>query len=141
MKNYKVRSIFLFLVLFIACISASAVHAAEIRPYSTHIGYLGTSLVTSGTCLKGTISGSYSGEGLHAIFYSEFQYQTAGGGFTAIGDSRTFRSYSQGIATFDTYYCNPTPGVKYRFHTTVKVVDGSGDVWDSDVINSETLVY
>lgn len=135
------NKISLVITLLILSISTVAINAEEIQPYSTHIGFLSTSLVESGTCLKGIISGSFSGEGLHAIYYSEFQYLSSYGEYTTIGDVRSFRSYSPGVETFETYYCNPTPGVQYRFHTYIKVVDGDGIVKDSDVINSNSIVW
>lgn len=120
----------------------AALSAEEVQPYSTNIGYLSTSLVTSGTCLLGSVTGSFTGSGLHAIYYSEFQYLTSYGGYATIGDQRTFRSYTEGaFDTFETYYCNPTPGVQYRFHTYMKVVNGDGIVKDSDIINSNTVVW
>ena len=120
----------------------TVVNAEEIIPYASHIGYLGTYLTTSGTCLLGSVSGAFSGSDTHAIYYSEFQYLSSYGEYTTIGDVRSFRSYNIGpVETFETYYCNPIPGVKYRFHTNMKVYDSDDNIKDSDVINSNTLVW
>ena len=121
--------------------NAAIVNAEEIQPYSSHIGFLATSLDTSGTCLVGSVAGSFSGSGLHAIYYCQFQYLSSYGEYTTIGDERTFRSYSPGTENFETYYCNPIPGVKYRFHTNMKVFDSNDILKDSDVINSNTVVW
>ena len=142
MKKIRIRSISLLIALMIFSMNAAIVNAEEIQPYSSHIGFLATSLDTSGTCLVGSVAGSFSGSGLHAIYYSEFQYLSSYGEYATIGDQRTFRSYEVGSATtFETYYCNPTPGVQYRFHTYMKVVNGDGIVKDSDIINSNTVVW
>ena len=141
MKKIRIRSISLLIALMIFSMNAAIVNAEEIQPYSSHIGFLATSLDTSGTCLVGSVAGSFSGSGLHAIYYCQFQYLSSYGEYTTIGDVRSFRSYSPGVATFETYYCNPIPGVKYRFHTNMKVFDSNDILKDSDVINSNTVVW
>jgi len=141
MKKIRIRSISLLIALMIFSMNAAIVNAEEIQPYSSHIGFLATSLDTSGTCLVGSVAGSFSGSGLHAIYYCQFQYLSSYGEYTTIGDERTFRSYSPGTENFETYYCNPIPGVKYRFHTNMKVFDSNDILKDSDVINSNTVVW
>ena len=141
MKKIRIRSISLLIALMIFSMNAAIVNAEEIQPYSSHIGFLATSLDTSGTCLVGSVAGSFSGSGLHAIYYCQFQYLSSYGEYTTIGDERTFRSYSPGTENFETYYCNPIPGVKYRFHTNMKVFDSNDTLKDSDVINSNTVVW
>ena len=141
-KTYKNRYLSLILVILLIGTHISAVNAEEVLPCSTNIIYLRTSLESSGTCLLGSVTGIFTGSGLHAIYYSEFQYLSSYGEYATIGDQRTFRSYEVGSATtFETYYCNPTPGVQYRFHTYMKVVNGDGIVKDSDIINSNTVVW
>ena len=135
------RYISLILALLLISSPITKISAEEVQPCSTNIIYLGTSLTVDGTCLLGTISGAFTGSGLHAIYYSEFQYLSSYGEYTTIGDVRSFRSYSPGVATFETYYCNPIPGVKYRFHTNMKVFDSNDTLKDSDVINSNTVVW
>lgn len=140
-KKFSKRFITLILAfsLFTVC---TAVKAEEIMPFTTNIGYLGTSISESGTCLEGTVTGSFTGDGMHAVYYCAFQYLTSYGEYATIGDERSFRSYTAGIPqTFKTYYCNPTPGVKYRFHTNMKVFDSNGILRDSDVIDSVSLIY
>lgn len=135
---------FFSLILIITLIGSHmvTVNAEEITPYSTHIASLGASLLVSGTCLMGSVSGAFTGYNTHAIYYSEFQYLSSYGEYTTIGDVRSFRSYNIGpVETFETYYCNPIPGVKYRFHTNMKVYDSDDNIKDSDVINSNTLVW
>lgn len=141
MKKIRIRSISLLIALMIFSMNAAIVNAEEIQPYSSHIGFLATSLDTSGTCLVGSVAGSFSGSGLHAIYYCQFQYLSSYGEYTTIGDERTFRSYSPGTENFETYYCNPIPGVKYRFHTNMKVFDSNDTLKDSDVINSNAVVW
>ena len=141
MKKIRIRSISLLIALMIFSMNAAIVNAEEIQPYSSHIGFLATSLDTSGTCLVGSVAGSFSGSGLHAIYYCQFQYLSSYGEYTTIGDERTFRSYSPGTENFETYYCNPIPGVKYRFHTNMKVFDSNDILKDSDVINSNAVVW
>ena len=122
------------LIFALALSHTSALSAEEIQPYSTNI--------TSGSCLLGSVTGSFTGSNMHALYYSEFQYLTSYGEYATIGDQRTFRSYTEGaFETFEAYYCNPIPGVKYRFHTNMKVYDSNDVIRDSDVINSNTLVY
>lgn len=136
------KYISLILALLLIGSQITAINAEEVQPYSTNIGYLSTSLVTSGSCLLGSVTGSFTGSGLHAIYYSEFQYLTSYGEYATTGDVRSFRSYEAVVPSeFVSYYCNPTPGVQYRFHTNMKVVDGDGIVWDSDVINSNSIVW
>ena len=132
----------LILAIILAGSHINAIYAEEIQPYATNIGYLGTALVVSGSCLEGSVTGSFTGNGLHAIYYSEFQYLSAYGEYTTTGDQRSFRSYEELTpATFEAYYCNPIPGVKYRFHTNMKVYDSNDNIKDSDVINSNTVVW
>ena len=142
MKVYKKRMIsFLFTVILMGS-HVAMVNADEPQPCSTNILYLTTSLSVSGSCLEGMVGGTFTGSGLHAIYYSEFQYLSSYGEYTTIGDIRAFRSYKSGITdAFNTYYCNPIPGVKYRFHTNMKVYDSDDNIKDSDVINSNTLVW
>ena len=138
----KKQSICLLLILILIGTNISVANAEEIQPYSTNIGYLGTSLSISGTCLLGSVTGSFTGSDMHAIYYSEFQYLTSYGDYATIGEQRSFRSYTSiAFETFETYYCNPIPGVKYRFHTNMKVYDSDDNIKDSDVINSNTLVW
>ena len=142
MKKIYTRRLysFIFVLMFLCAPMSSS--AMEVEPFSTHIAYLGASLTTEGTCLLGSVSGAFTGSNTHAIYYSEFQYLSSYGEYTTAGDARTFRSYNMGpVETFEAYYCNPTPGVRYRFHTNMKVYDSNGNIKDSDVINSNTLVY
>lgn len=142
MKKYKKRYFSFILAIVLIGTQMAAVEAEEIRPCATNILSLSSSILISGTCLEGSVSGVFTGSGLHAIYYSEFQYLSSYGEYTTIGDIRTFRSYEAGVSeTFETYYCNPIPGVQYRFHTNMRVVDSAGTVKDSDVINSRSLVW
>ena len=123
----KKQFICLMLAVMLTGAGTVGINAEEIQPYATNIAYLSTSLTTSGTCLLGSVTGSFTGSGMHAIYYSEFQYLT---------------SYGELVPSeFIAYYCNPIPGVKYRFHTNMKVYDSNDVIRDSDVINSNTLVY
>ena len=140
-KTYKNRYLSLILVILLIGTHISAVNAEEVLPCSTNIIYLSTSLESSGTCLLGSVTGIFTGSGLHAIYYCQFQYLSSYGEYTTIGDERTFRSYSPGTENFETYYCNPIPGVKYRFHTNMKVFDSNDTLKDSDVINSNAVVW
>lgn len=138
----KKQIICLLMALILVGPSMSGVNAEEIQPCSTNIGYLGTSISVSGSCLLGSVTGSFTGSDMHAIYYSEFQYLTSYGEYATIGDQRTFRSYTSiAFETFEAYHCNPIPGVKYRFHTNMKVYDSNGNIKDSDVINSNSIVW
>lgn len=138
----KKQFICLMLAVMLTGAGTVGINAEEIQPYATNIAYLSTSLTTSGTCLLGSVTGSFTGSGMHAIYYSEFQYLTSYGEYATTGDERTFRSYEELVPSeFIAYYCNPIPGVKYRFHTNMKVYDSNDVIRDSDVINSNTLVY
>jgi len=139
----KTKPFALFLALFLTFnMNLSTVNASGMKPYTTNIGYLGAGIVVSGTCLAASVTGSFVGPGLHAIYYCEFQYESASGEYIPIGDQRTFRSYTEGmLQTYETYYCNPTAGVRYRFHVLMKVVDDNGTLLDSDFINSSSLVF
>lgn len=137
----RIKPFTLFLALLLT-LNFSTVNAAGIKPYTTNIGYLGAGIVVSGTCLAGSVTGSFVGSGMHAIYYCEFQYESASGEYVPIGDPRTIRNYTEGmLETYETYYCNPTVGTRYRFHVLMKVVDDNGILWDSDFINSSSLVY
>lgn len=138
----KKQIICLLLVLILVEPSMPGVVAEEIQPYSSNIGYLGTSISVSGSCLLGSVTGSFTGSDMHAIYYCEFQYLTSYGEYATIGDQRSFRSYTSiAFETFETYYCNPIPGVQYRFHTNMKVYNSDGIIKDSDVINSNSIVW
>ena len=136
------RYISLILAFLLVGTQITTLNAEEVQPCSTNILYLSTSLVTSGSCLLGSVTGSFTGSGLHAIYYSEFQYLTSYGEYATTGDERTFRSYEAVVPSeFVSYHCNPIPGVKYRFHTNMKVYDSDDNIKDSDVINSNTIVW
>ena len=72
----KTKPFALFLALFLTFnMNLSTVNASGMKPYTTNIGYLGAGIVVSGTCLAASVTGSFVGPGLHAIYYCEFQYE------------------------------------------------------------------
>lgn len=118
------------------------VNAEEIQPFATNIIVLETSIVRSGGCVVGEVTGAFTGSDCHALYYANIQYQSYSGDFINADNGSTFRGYTAGKTdTFLEYLCSPTPGVKYRFHVLMKVYDSNDILRDSDIINSLTLTY
>jgi hypothetical protein len=119
------------------------VQAEEVMPRATNIASLGAAICHDNGCIVGEVSGIFTGEGLHAIYYSNIQYWNDDlGDWVNVDSGRAFRTYRPGDIDYNVlYYWSPVIGTEYRLHVFMKVVDSDGNVWDASVVNSISFVY
>lgn len=116
--------------------------AEEVSPCTTNILELRSTLAKGDGYLLGSVTGTFTGTGLHAIYECHIQYQTSSGAWYNVDDGRVSRCYNPGEPyTTDVYYYSPEIGTTYRFHAYMRVVDSDGYLHDAEVINSPTYVY
>ena len=136
------KAISLFCVMIMIC-SMTPVYADDAVPASTNIGSLGAAICHDNGCIVGEVSGSFTGEGLHAMYISNIQYwEDDLGDWVNVDSGRVFRTYTPGDIDLNLlYYWSPVVGTEYRLHVFMKVVDTDGNVWDASVVNSSSFVY
>ena len=128
------KKILVFVCALVMLVNVPAVSAEEVRPAATNIIALSAGITTtSAGCIVGEVTGAFTGDGLHAIYYTNVQWLNDNGVWTNVGTQRTFRAYDVGVLeTFEIYYCYPEDGEQYRIHVEMKVVDNNGNMFSND---------